>query len=109
MRLFRIQKSRCNRAAWIPRSPPPYASKWSWEPTSFYIAGRQIVASPGAAVIGSPRVFWDIGLSHLNFEWRLLKVNDMLNASETSRQLLAHFEAGRLKGQAPLYIDPRPH
>jgi hypothetical protein len=76
---------------------------------SFYIAGRRTVASPGAAVIGSPTVFWDIGLSHPNFEWRLLKVNDLLNANETSRQLLADFEAGRLKGEQPLYVAPQPH
>jgi hypothetical protein len=76
---------------------------------SFYIAGRRIVASPGAAVIGAPIVFWDIGLSHPNFEWRLLKVNDLLNSNETSRQLLADFEAGRLKVEQPLYVAPQPH
>jgi len=76
---------------------------------SFYIAGRRIVASPGAAEIGSPLVFWDIGLSHPNFEWRLLKVNDMLNANDTSRRLLADFEGGRLKGEQPLYVAPQAH
>src|SRR5258708_29440530 len=76
---------------------------------SFYIAGRRIVSAPGAAVIGAPGVFWDIGLSHPNFEWRLLKVNDLLSSNETSRQLLADFEVGRLKGEQPLYIAPQPH
>lgn len=76
---------------------------------SFYVAGRRIVASPGAAVIGSPLVFWDIGLSHPNFEWRLLKVNDLLNSNQTSRQLLADFEGGRLKGEQPLYFAPQAH
>jgi hypothetical protein len=73
---------------------------------SFYIAGRRIVASPGEDLIGSPSVFWDIGLSHPNFEWRLLKVNDLLNSSDETRKLLANFEAGRDKAEQPLYIAP---
>jgi hypothetical protein len=77
--------------------------------TSFYISGRRIVASSGADLIGSPIVFWDIGLSHPNFEWRLLKVNDLLNSSDVSRKLLADFEAGRVQAEQPLYIAPGKH
>ena len=74
--------------------------------TSFYISGRRIVASPGADLLGTPSVFWDIGLSHPNFEWRMLKVNDLLNSTEVSRKLLEDFEAGRSKGAQPLYLSP---
>ena len=73
---------------------------------SFYVAGRRIVASPGAVLLGSPAVFWDIGFTHPNFEWRLLKVNDLLNSSEVTQKLLADFEAGRAQGEQPLYVAP---
>lgn len=75
---------------------------------SFYVAARRIVASPGADLLGTPSVFWDLGFSHPNFEWRLLKVNAPLNPSETSRRLLSDFESGRTRAARPVFVAPKP-
>ncbi len=51
-----------------------------------------------AAAVGSRTVFFDTGYSHPNLAWRILRSNDLIHQTESTRALLAAFEGARERG-----------
>jgi hypothetical protein len=63
----------------------------------------------GSAALGTPSAFFDVGYSHPNLGWRVLRVNDLIQQSALSRQLLEGFEAARGRGANPKPIYQAPN
>lgn len=59
----------------------------------------------GAFAVGKPSVYFDNGYSHPNLAWRILRVADLIQNTESTRYLLKAFEEARRRGTnpAPLY------
>ncbi|MFK4531987.1 hypothetical protein ABIA00_000170 [Bradyrhizobium ottawaense] len=65
---------------------------------SFNLSGLRIVDHFGGSTLCSKDLFADKGVSHPNFELRILVVNDIISGTATSRQLLTDFERCRPTG-----------
>jgi len=57
----------------------------------------------GSESLHTPAAFYDVGYTHPNFELRVLTVNNLISNTETSRQLLANFQAGRAPQSSVLF------
>jgi len=59
----------------------------------------------GSTVLGTRSVFFDRSYSHPNLAWRVLRVNYLIDRSDTTRHLLESFEEARGRGanQEPPY------
>lgn len=55
----------------------------------------------GSFITGKPGVYFDSGYTHPNMALRVLRVNDLIHSSETTRQLLQAFEEARSRGASP--------
>ena len=66
---------------------------------SFNLAGHRLIDDFGGTALRKPALFWDHGFSHPNLEWRMLVVNDLIDSTETSRDLLRTFESSRFSSQ----------
>lgn len=62
---------------------------------SFHLTGIRVVDHFGGSTLCSKDLFADKGVSHPNFELRILKVNDIISGTTTSRQLVTDFEKCR--------------
>ena len=71
---------------------------------SWNLSVRRRVDYFGSSATGDRRVFWDVGTSHPNFEYRLLRINHKLVNSEDSAALLKEFEDARIKGREPMIL-----
>lgn len=62
----------------------------------------------GSFAVGKPSVYFDIGYTHPNLAWRILRATDRIQQTEATRELLAAFEEARLRGAnpQPLYVAP---
>jgi len=62
----------------------------------------------GSFAVGKPSVYFDIGYTHPNLAWRILRANDHIQQTEATRVLLEAFEEARLRGAnpQPLYVKP---
>lgn len=49
----------------------------------------------GGTTLRKRQLFWDKGLTHPNLEWRILVVNDLIENTARTHQLVLDFEAGR--------------
>jgi len=83
-------------AAWIAIE----LTKMSWNMQAF-----RTLDEFGAFAVGKPSVFLDNGYSHPNLAWRILRVNNAIQESESTRYLLHAFEEAQQRGlrPAPLY------
>jgi hypothetical protein len=75
---------------------------------SFLVSGNRIVSHPGASLLGSRDVFWDLGYTHPNLEWRLLSMSYALHPSPDAQQVLSDFDSNRHKGVNEVFLDLRP-
>lgn len=62
---------------------------------SWNLARRRLIDDFGATVLRDPRVIFDEGYSHPNFELRMLVVNELLSDTEASKALRREFESLR--------------
>ncbi|MBY5416419.1 hypothetical protein [Rhizobium leguminosarum] len=69
-------------------------SKLSWN-----LSAIRLLDNFGATELALPSVFGDLSYSHPNLELRILTVNYLLHANETSRQLLDQFLERRAKAR----------
>ncbi|MGO4560094.1 hypothetical protein [Mesorhizobium sp. 2RAF21] len=72
---------------------------------SFVVSSEATLACFGCRSLGDPRIFWDHGQSHPNFEYRLLLINHAISATPESQALLDSYEKVRNEAGArkPLY------
>jgi hypothetical protein len=63
---------------------------------SFNLTGIRVIDRFGGSTLCSKDLFADRGVSHPNFELRILTVNDIIAGTSTSRQLVADFERCRM-------------
>jgi hypothetical protein len=77
---------------------------------SLTVAANTALNCFGCRLLGDPRVFWDHGRFHPNFEYRLLRMNHAIAATPESRELLESYEKQRAeigdRGPTILYVDP---
>lgn len=73
-------------------------SKLSWNMQAF-----RTLDEFGAFAVGKPSVYFDAGYSHPNLSWRILRVADRIQGSDSTRYMLETFEEARRRG-----ADPRP-
>jgi hypothetical protein len=73
-------------------------SKLSWNMQAF-----RTLDEFGAFAVGKPSVYFDDGYSHPNLSWRILRVADRIQGSDSTRYMLETFEEARRRG-----ADPRP-
>src|SRR5262249_32847209 len=67
---------------------------------SWNVARRRLIDNFGATVLRDPRVIFDQGYSHPNFELRMLVVNELLSNTDAAKALRREFEKLRLtKGE----------
>jgi hypothetical protein len=64
--------------------------------TSFNLTGIRLVDHFGGSALCSKELFADRGVSHPNFELRILTVNDIISGTATSHDLVAEFERCRI-------------
>ncbi|PZA10773.1 hypothetical protein DNX69_15610 [Rhodopseudomonas palustris] len=62
---------------------------------SFNLAGIRVIGSFGGSTLCAKDLFADRGVSHPNFELRILTVNDIITDTPTSHQLVVDFERCR--------------
>ncbi|MER9056981.1 hypothetical protein [Mesorhizobium sp. M0910] len=62
---------------------------------SFVVSSEATLACFGCRSLGDPRIFWDHGQSHPNFEYRLLLINHAISATPESQALLDSYEKMR--------------
>ena len=62
---------------------------------SFNLTGIRVIDHFGGSTLCSKDLFADRGVSHPNFELRIVKVNDIISGTPTSHQLVADFERCR--------------
>jgi hypothetical protein len=62
---------------------------------SFNLTGIRVIGNFGGSTLCSRDLFADRGVSHPNFELRILMVNDIISGTPTSHQLVADFERCR--------------
>lgn len=68
---------------------------------SYNLSAHRLLDDFGGTPLRKRSLFWDSGLSHPNLEWRILNVNNMIESTATSRQLLQEFEEAREGGKTP--------
>jgi hypothetical protein len=62
---------------------------------SWNLARRRLIDNFGATVLRDPRVLFDAGYSHPNFELRILVANELVSASPAAKALRDEFERMR--------------
>jgi hypothetical protein len=59
------------------------------------LARRRFIDNFGATVLRDPRVIFDQGYSHPNFELRILVANELVSDSPAAKELRQEFESMR--------------
>jgi hypothetical protein len=67
------------------------------------LAEHRLIDNFGGTALHRPSLFYDVGLSHPNLEWRILSVSAAISDSPTSRKLLSDFESSREPQSTVLY------
>jgi hypothetical protein len=62
------------------------------------LARRRMIDNFGASVLRDPRVFFDQGYTHPNFELRMLVANELVSGTPAAKALRQEFESMREKG-----------
>src|SRR5262249_50186590 len=86
------------KQAFTPGHPGFFASmrvQWAVTAVGWNLARRRMIDNFGATILRDPRVLFDQGYSHPNFELRMLVANELVSGTAAAKALREEFERMR--------------